>query len=133
LTDGLAGNDVEGGRRLQRPRGRDPPSATRRSGTTASTRTATATTVDQDGDGHDGSEVGGDDCDDTDPKTYPGAFEDFEVVDRDCDGWYDPSGPVTPRDCGACSQSGPSSGWWPLMVASLAALRRRGRTDGATA
>lgn len=40
---------------------------------------------DADGDGYIGSE----DCDDTDPRTYPGAVEVCDGSDNDCDGWTD--------------------------------------------
>ncbi len=44
--------------------------------------------ADVDLDGHDAAEVGGDDCDDADPLTYPGADESWErgFTDSDCDG-----------------------------------------------
>jgi hypothetical protein len=42
--------------------------------------------IDADGDGHNSIETGGDDCDDTDPHTYPGAEELCDGVDNDCSG-----------------------------------------------
>jgi len=40
---------------------------------------------DQDGDGHEATELGGDDCDDADPDTWPGAAELWDGRDNDCD------------------------------------------------
>ena len=50
---------------------------------------------DNDGDGYEDEACGGDDCDDTDPATNPGAFENMEAdncadgKDNDCDGLAD--------------------------------------------
>ncbi|MEZ4322356.1 MAG: MopE-related protein [Myxococcota bacterium] len=62
---------------------------------------------DRDGDGHDGVEAGGDDCDDDDPRVHPGAkgFPDpdgdgaiaVRQLDFDCDGVVDTSD--APFDC----------------------------------
>ena len=42
---------------------------------------------DEDGDGHDAIPAGGDDCDDSDPDTYPGAPEEwYDGIDEDCAG-----------------------------------------------
>ncbi len=46
---------------------------------------------DHDGDGHESVLCGGDDCDDSDPDTYPGAEEICDGEDTDCDG-------ITPAD-----------------------------------
>lgn len=42
--------------------------------------------IDADGDGHNSEATGGDDCDDADPHTYPGAEELCDGVDNDCSG-----------------------------------------------
>jgi hypothetical protein len=44
---------------------------------------------DQDGDGHDGRDAGGDDCNDFDAEVYPGAPESRDQQDQDCDGVAD--------------------------------------------
>jgi len=52
---------------------------------------------DADADGRDSADFGGDDCDDTDPQTYPGAPEQCDHVDNDCDEVVDddPIDPIT--------------------------------------
>jgi len=45
-----------------------------------------ATCWDYDGDGYLDAACGGDDCDDADPGTYPGAPEKCDGLDNDCDG-----------------------------------------------
>jgi len=44
---------------------------------------------DADWDGHADAACGGDDCDDADAAVYPGAAEDYDQVDDDCDGLVD--------------------------------------------
>ena len=45
--------------------------------------------TDSDGDGYESSDCGGNDCDDGDVHVYPGAFEDCNGIDDDCDGQVD--------------------------------------------
>jgi hypothetical protein len=45
--------------------------------------------VDADGDGVRATACGGDDCDDSDPRAYPGAAEAYDLLDNDCDGEVD--------------------------------------------
>lgn len=61
---------------------------------------------DKDGDGHKAKEAGGDDCDDNDPETYPGAPERCYsgtapcdiYKDNDCDGQEIPCEQITDKD-----------------------------------
>ncbi|MBO6934728.1 MAG: putative metal-binding motif-containing protein [Deltaproteobacteria bacterium] len=84
--------------------------------------------IDQDCDGHDGNPdiicnffpidndgdgwVEGDDCDDTDPNTYPGAPEDCcEGIDRNCDGFADMCTNCFPEAVDADGDGYYDSGW----------------------
>ncbi len=92
---------------------------------------------DADSDGFDGDACGGDDCDDLDAATFPGAPEVCDELDNDCDGEVDEGcdgdGPVPGCECraGAASSAavGPRAMACLLAVLGLTfALRRRGRT-----
>jgi alpha-tubulin suppressor-like RCC1 family protein len=50
--------------------------------------------LDADGDGHLPPVCGGDDCDDSDPTTYPGAYDVCDGADNDCDGIADRDSPA---------------------------------------
>lgn len=66
------------------------------------------TPIDGDGDGWASVESGGSDCDDTDPRTFPGAVEQCDYADRDCDGDVLPeAGCVEVPDVEAVAWS-----WW---------------------
>ena len=69
---------------------------------------------DGDGDGYQSAREieGGEDCDDYDPETHPGASEDLGPEDRDCDGWTDPVGHLVSRggcDCAYSQRPGASA------------------------
>lgn len=53
----------------------------------------TSAPVDDDGDGFASIETGGEDCDDADPAVNPGAIDDCDGYDTDCDGMIDNGGP----------------------------------------
>jgi hypothetical protein len=63
-----------------------------------------------------------DDCDDRDRLTFPGAWEDLQGDDRDCDGWLDPAQRLE-RAC----HTGPSSTWLALPLLAWL-IRPRSRT-----
>ncbi|HJL14316.1 MAG TPA: hypothetical protein RMH99_01600 [Sandaracinaceae bacterium LLY-WYZ-13_1] len=62
---------------------------------------------DGDGDGFAGPSCGGDDCDDADPTVNPGALDDCNYRDDDCDGREDEDVDRTrdPRHCGFCGNT----------------------------
>lgn len=78
--------------------------------------------IDVDSDGVIGIPAGGLDCDDTDPLTFPNAEEDLTKVDRNCDGWPDPTIPLEPKGCTTMG-AGPVS--WGAVLWTLLALARR--------
>jgi hypothetical protein len=89
--------------------------------------------TDADGDGHGapgsgfqtcyteppaGSSALNDDCDDSDPLSYPGALEYCDEVDNDCDGTTDEL-PGPPRPATALAfQSDDATLWWPAQPAA---------------
>jgi hypothetical protein len=58
----------------------------------------------------------GDDCDDLDPEVNPGATEDLSEVDRDCDGWSDPTRSLVARGGCDCDAGGEVPAWWELLT-----------------
>jgi len=77
-------------------------------------------TLDLDGDGHRGPLPGhqpgdpgscGDDCDDTDPRAFPGNPEVCDGVDNDCDGIIDNGATYTPKFGSDFQLSKPSFDW----------------------
>ncbi len=84
--------------------------------------TDTGPACDLDGDGHDGGDCGGDDCDDADPERFPGAPERCNGVDDDCDGqarWEDAP------TCQACADMG----WLGPLAREDVGVRDRIRGD----
>ena len=90
--------------------------------------------LDADSDGHLKESCGGDDCDDSDSNTYPGATEDCaDGGDNDCDGDIDSDdedcdfgGP----SCGGCNSTASGQPNGPLALGFLLfalGLARRGR------
>ncbi|MFZ5477296.1 MAG: putative metal-binding motif-containing protein [Myxococcota bacterium] len=70
---------------------------------------------DLDGDGHDALDAGGDDCDDENAWTFPGATEYCDTVDQDCDG-----DPMAEGACGGATPLGAAG--WELAYSSVAGL-----------
>jgi len=54
--------------------------------------------TDADGDGYDAEQVGGSDCDDENPSVNPGALDEENDFDDDCDGEVDEDVPIIPTD-----------------------------------
>ncbi len=83
--------------------------------------------VDQNCDGEDLADLDGDgfplglDCDDTDPTINPGEVDDDAHVDRNCDGYVDPSVGLDPAGC----STAPGSPSFLLPLLALATRRRR--------
>jgi hypothetical protein len=85
--------------------------------------------IDVDGDGAFGLPVGGDDCNDYDATVSPDLPEDLTEVDRNCDGYTDPTGPIRPKGCDATGGSALPA-WW--LLSSLPFFVRRRRAPGET-
>lgn len=71
--------------------------------------------TDVDLDGFASAQVGGRDCNDQDPEVHPDAEEDLSAVDRDCDGFRDPVGPILPVGC-TTAPTAPAWLWAPLFL-----------------
>ena len=84
-------------------------------------------TLDLDGDGHSSRHspdgTCGDDCDDTDPRAFPGNPEVCDGVDNDCDGIVDNGATYTPL-AGATSNSRSPASTGPSPTCFRAARRR---------
>jgi hypothetical protein len=78
--------------------------------------------TDVDGDGEDAVQVGGTDCDDYDPTIFAGAIEDTSPVDRNCDGFNDPTTSISPVGCTHAPGPLPLS---PLWIGLILLFRRR--------
>ncbi|MDP2308046.1 MAG: putative metal-binding motif-containing protein [Pseudomonadota bacterium] len=76
--------------------------------TDADSDTDTEPTPDADSDGYDAIEAGGDDCDDDNAFTYPGAVEYCDTVDQDCDG--------EPLGIGQCATLIPAGAGGTLLI-----------------
>jgi hypothetical protein len=87
--------------------------------------------VDQNCDGDDLNDVDGDgfpiglDCDDSDPTINPGEVDDDARVDRNCDGYLDPSAGLEPVGCSTV----PGNPSFLLALLALGARRRRATRD----
>jgi MYXO-CTERM domain-containing protein len=88
---------------------------------------------DADGDGHDDEACGGDDCDDDDASVHPGATEQCNQTDDDCNGQIDDSEACQDGGggdgCGCAGQPPRPAGllWLVGFAAILIARRRPGR------
>ncbi len=80
----------------------------------------TGQTLDLDGDGHHAPKAGfdpgapgscGDDCDDTDPRAFPGNKEVCDGIDNDCDGIVDNGARYTPSPGAETQLSAPGFDW----------------------
>ena len=68
-----------------------------------------ADVVDVDGDGYAGG-PDGPDCHDEDAQVFPGAEEDLSAIDRNCDGYADPTAPLK-LGC-RHGPAAPQAAWW---------------------
>lgn len=67
---------------------------------------------DRDSDAHPDAACFGDDCDDRDPRTFPGAAESCNGRDENCDTVPDDSFPCTPGATGGCTSTSGCAGTW---------------------
>jgi hypothetical protein len=67
---------------------------------------------DRDSDAHPDAACFGDDCDDRDPRTFPGAPETCNGRDENCDTVPDDSFPCTPGATGGCTSTSGCAGSW---------------------
>jgi hypothetical protein len=87
---------------------------------------------DLDGDGHTSMASGGDDCDDSAESVFPGAFEEDDGVDQDCDGMVDEDY-VYPGDVWFTEIGVGASGWVELTNVSDRTVVLAGFRIGAAA
>jgi hypothetical protein len=84
---------------------------------------------DEDGDGHDSLECGGDDCDDSESTTFPGADEVCDEVDNDCDGSIDEGDAI---DAPTWHPDGDGDGFGDLESAVVSCTTPTGHVEDAT-
>lgn len=89
-----------------------------------------AALADADGDGYTSVLDGGDDCDDDDPLVHPGAEEECNLADDNCDGTADegcprtlddsPSGDGIAWTCATAPAPGTGALWLTMVAVALA-------------